>query len=70
MDSKLEELRTVIKFLLFEGEKPYHIFQRLLKSFSKACISNSTFYSWVSQFREGRTSVRYKPRPLGGLLRQ
>ena len=33
------------------------------KSFSKACISHSTFYSWVSQFREGRTSLRDKPRP-------
>ena len=47
----LEEQRSVIKFLLLEGEKPSHIFERLQKSFSKACISRSTFYCWVSQFR-------------------
>ena len=56
MDSELENQRAVMKFLLLEGEKPCHIFQRLQKRFSKACISCSTFYSWVSQFREGRTS--------------
>ena len=58
MDSKLEEQISVIQFL-----QPCHIFQSLQKSFSKACISSSTFYSWVSQFREGRTSMRDKPRP-------
>ena len=49
MDSKLEEQRSVIKSLLFEGEKPCHSFQKLQKGFSKACISHSTFYSYVSQ---------------------
>ena len=62
MDSKLEEQRSVIKSLLFESEKPCHSFQKLQKGFSKACISHSTFCSCVSQFREGRTSVRDKPR--------
>ena len=38
MDSKLEEQRSVIKFLLYEGEKPCHIFQKLQKSFSKKHI--------------------------------
>ena len=35
MDSKLEEQRSEIKFLLLEGEKPCHIFQRLRKVFLK-----------------------------------
>ena len=39
MRSKPEEQISVIKFLLSEGEKPCHIFQKLQKSFSKACIS-------------------------------
>ena len=63
MDSKLEGQRSVIKFRHLEGEKPCHIFQRVQKSVSKACISCSTFYSWVSQFREGSTSMRDKLRP-------
>ena len=33
-DSKLEEQRSVLRFLLLEGEKPCYIFQRLQKSFS------------------------------------
>ena len=63
MESTLEEQRSVIKILLLEGEKPCHIFQRLQKSFSKGCIPRSIFYSWVSRFREGRTSTRDQPRP-------
>ena len=63
MDSKLEKQRSVIKLLLLEGQKPCDIFQSLQKSFFKACISRSTCYSWVSQFRERRTSMRDKPRP-------
>ena len=61
MDSKLEEQRSVIKFRLLEGGNLCHIFHRLQKSFSEAYISGSTFYSRVSQFREGKTSVRDKP---------
>ena len=61
--TKLEEQRSLIKFLLLEGEKLRHIFQRLQTSFSKACISFSTFYSWVSQLREDMTSMREKLRP-------
>ena len=61
MNSK--EHSSVIKFLLLKGEKPCYIFQRLQKSFSKACLACSTFYSLVSQIREGRTSVKDKPRP-------
>ena len=33
MDSLLEEQLSVIKFLVPEGEKPCHIFQRLKKDF-------------------------------------
>jgi hypothetical protein len=33
MDSLLEEQRSVIKFLVAEGEKPCYIFQRLKKDF-------------------------------------
>ena len=39
MDSKPEEQRAVKQILLLEGEKPCHVFQKLQKSFSKACIS-------------------------------
>ena len=62
-DSKLEEQRAVIQILLLEGEIPCHSFQRLQKSFSEACVYRLTFYSWISQFREDRTSVRPKSRP-------
>ena len=33
MDSRLEEQRSVIKLLLSEDEKPFHLFLRLQKSF-------------------------------------
>jgi hypothetical protein len=65
IDSLLEEQRSVIKFLVAEGEKPCNIFQRLKKRFSEKCVSRSIFYnlvSQISQFREGRTSVCDRPR--------
>ena len=65
VDSMLEEQRSVIKFLFLEGEKYCHIFQRLQQILSKACISRSTFNSWILQFREDKTSVREKPWPGG-----
>ena len=59
-DAKLEKQRAVIKFLLLEVKKPCHIFQRLQKSFSKARIFRSTFYSWVLQFfgRQDQSGVQ------------
>ena len=64
MDSKLEEEKSVIKFLLFEGVKPCHILQRLQSFFlfvlfSKVCLSILTVYSWVLQFRDGRKRERH-----------
>ena len=43
----------------------YNVASTLMQcqSFSKACISRATFYNCVSQFREGRTSMRDKHRP-------
>ena len=48
----MEEQRSVIKFLLLEGEIPCHIFQRLQK-----CFLKPAFHSWVSQFREGSSDL-------------
>ena len=33
IDSKLEEQRTVINFLVLEGEKPCHIFSKIAEKF-------------------------------------
>ena len=62
MDSELDEQISVIKFLVLEGEN--------LATFSKVAefLSQSSFYSWVSQIKKGRTSVD-KSRP-GRPLRQ
>ena len=58
MDSKLEDQRSIIKFLLLGGEKPCNIFQRLQTSFSKTCMFRSTVYRWV-KVKGGQD----KPRP-------
>ena len=62
MSGKLEEQRYVIKFLLLESKKSLPQFQRLQKSFLKPDIPFNLF-SWVSQFREDRTSAKAKPMP-------
>ena len=59
--AKLEEQRSVIKFRGCKTLPPY--FSKVAEKFFSAYISHSTFYSWVSQFTEGRTSVRDKSRP-------
>ena len=41
MDSLLGEQRSVIKFMVAEGEKPCHIFQRL-KKISDICVRPRT----------------------------
>ena len=53
----------MLVFLLLEGENLATFIKGCRKVFSKACISGSTFYSCISQFRDGRTRVRDKSRP-------
>ena len=55
--------RSVIKFLVLEGENPRQIIEGCRFFLSKARLFRSTFYSWVSQFGESRASMRDKPRP-------
>jgi transposase len=59
MYSLLEEQRSVIKFLVAEQKvkSPATSFRGL-----KKILSRATFDNWVSQFREGGTSVCYRPR--------
>ena len=55
MDSKLEGQRSVIKFLLLEGEKPCNIFQRLQIFFLKPSYPVQPFIAgFYSLGREGQ----------------
>lgn len=55
--STLVEQRSVIRFLLSEGEKPSNIYSRMTKQYGESCMNRGNFYKWVDQFKNGRTSV-------------
>ena len=61
MNSKLEKWRSVIKFLILDGEKPFHIFQMLQIFVSEPAYPIQPFTSGF--YSLGRTSVTDKPRP-------
>lgn len=56
-DSTLVEQRSVIRFLLAEGEKPANIYSRMTKVYGESCMNRGNFYKWIEQFKNGRTSV-------------
>lgn len=57
--SKLKEQRSVIKFLSVEGEKPCHIFRDFRKDLLILAYHVPDF---IAGFREGRDSIRDRPR--------
>lgn len=61
--STLVEQRSVIRFLLSEGEKPAKIFSRMTLQYGESCMNRGNFYKWVEQFKNGRTSLTDEQRP-------
>lgn len=51
------EQRSVIRFLLAEGEKPVDIYTRISKQYGKSCMNRRNCYKWIEKFKDGRTSV-------------
>lgn len=62
-NSTLVEQRSVIRFLLAEGEKPVNIYSRMTKVYGEHCLNRANFYKWVEQFKNGRDSVTDEHRP-------
>ncbi|GFY69673.1 HTH_48 domain-containing protein [Trichonephila inaurata madagascariensis] len=62
-NSKIEEQRSVIRFLTAEGEKPAAIHWRMVTVYGEKCVSDKSFRKWSAHFRSGRKSVGDDQRP-------
>ncbi len=51
------EFRSVIRFLVLRKFKTKDIIFELVEAYGDSCPSQTTIYSWVSQFKGGRNSV-------------
>ena len=53
----VEEQRSVIRFLLSEGVKPFEIYRRMKVQYGDSCLSQGRVYEWVERFQNGRQNV-------------
>jgi hypothetical protein len=63
MDSSKEAQRAVIQFLLAEGVSGTDIYSRMKNVCGTECMSHTAVFRWCSDFRHGRVSTAYRPRP-------
>jgi hypothetical protein len=56
-------MRSVIRFLNAEGDKPVEIYTRMLAKYGASCMSKTQVYEWVQKFKNGVQSVEDSPRP-------
>src|SRR5256885_6990560 len=57
------EICAVIKFLTLEGSGPRKVHDRLTNIYGDAVPSCKIVCNWSREFRRGRTSLRFGPRP-------
>jgi hypothetical protein len=53
--------RTVIKFLLKEGNSVGVIYERLYGVYGDVCMGASSVSKWVKHFKEGNTDIADQP---------
>lgn len=56
-NSTLVDQRSVIRFLLAEGEKPVNIYSWMTEVYGENCMNCAHFYKWIEQFENDRDSV-------------
>lgn len=58
----LIEQRAVIRFLTAEGVKPTVIHKRMKQQYGESCMSQTSCYRWVNEFKNGREDITDEPR--------
>ena len=58
----LIEQRAVIRFLAAEGVKTSFIHSRMKEQYGESCMSQTSCYRWVDEFKNGREDITDKPR--------
>jgi [histone H3]-lysine36 N-dimethyltransferase SETMAR len=61
MSDRQIKYRSVIEFLMLEGQSATQIHERMLNVYDEASPSLSTIYNWINDFKRGRTSVASIP---------
>ena len=62
MENQKFEYRSVIKFLVLEGESPSNIYKRLMVVYGDHAPSHITVFEWVRRFKGGQTTIKDDPR--------
>jgi len=62
MENQKFEYRSVIKFLVLEGESPSNIYKHLMVVYGDHAPSRTTVFEWVRRFKGGQTTIKDDPR--------
>jgi histone-lysine N-methyltransferase SETMAR len=62
MENQKLEYRSVIKFLVLEGESPSNIYQRMVVVYGEHAPSRTTVFEWARRFKDGQLNIEDDPR--------
>ncbi|GBM70254.1 hypothetical protein AVEN_270828-1 [Araneus ventricosus] len=63
MDASRSEQRTVVLFLIAEGERNADYHRRMVAVYGEHCLGRMAENNWCKSFREGRQTILDLPRP-------
>jgi hypothetical protein len=63
MEASKTEQRSVIRFLVAEGNSSANICRRMKNVYGVHCLGRTALNNWCKKFRGGRTSIQDNPRP-------
>ncbi len=62
MENHKLEHRSVIKFLVLEGQSPTNIYELIVVVYGDHVPSHTTVFEWVSRFKDGQLNIEDSPR--------
>ena len=62
MENQKFEYRSVIKFLVLEGESPSNIYKRMVVIYGDHAPSPTTVFEWAHRFKDEQLNIEDSPR--------
>jgi len=62
MENQKFEHRSVIKFLVLEGQSPSSIYERMVAVYGDSAPSRTVVFDWVRRFKDGQLNIHDDPR--------
>ena len=62
MENQKFEHRSIIKFLVLEGQSPSNIHERMTAVYGDSAPSRTMIFEWARRFKDGQLNIEDSPR--------